>query len=96
MEAGEEIVHYPPASPLCVSLGAGSMADLRNGAAARIRDWTERAGFAPMEWKDWKSMHDEGRREPSPELFGHAGLVASDEGSGPAHIILDRIVASRI
>lgn len=65
VEAGEEIVITRRGKPVARLIGASSRADLRNegaDAAARIRDRAQKTGFAPMRWKDWKSMRDEGRR----------------------------------
>ena len=64
VEAGEEIVITRRGKPVARMIGAHTEQEIRDDAAkaaARIRA-RARAARMTMDWADWKTLRDEGRR----------------------------------
>ncbi len=65
VEAGDEVVITRRGKDVARLVNARTSAassDKAAEAAARIRERAKTAKGAPMSWKDWKALRDEGRR----------------------------------
>ena len=65
VEAGDEVVITRRGKNVARLVNAKTPAessDKAAEAAARIRERAKAAKGAPMSWKDWKALRDEGRR----------------------------------